>query len=124
MAPPPPNRAVPHSAGAQEDQLLLRLLTELKAQVGVNLDQLSFATWADVVLAVRALIGHSTQAATRSGGLGYQGGWSADKQVQILVCLNTFRSRSPAAELLVHEVLDHCNISLVGGPKAILKYRA
>jgi hypothetical protein len=102
----------------------VRLLTELKAQVGVNLDQLSFATWADVVLAVRALIGHSTQAATRSGGLGYQGGWSADKQVQILVCLNTFRSRSPAAELLVHEVLDHCNISLVGGPKAILKYRA
>ena len=81
----------------------------MKGHVGDNLDQLAFANRADVVLAVRALIGNSTQAATRFG-LGYQGGWSAGNKVQVLVCLNTFRSRSPAAELLVHEVLDHPNI--------------
>ena len=109
MAPPLPRRAGPHPVGAQENPLLLRLLTELKGHVGENLDQPWRANWADVVLAVRALIGNSTQAATRFG-LGYQGGWSAGNKVQVLVCLNTFRSRSPAAELLVHEVLDHPNI--------------
>ena len=109
MAPPPPRRAGPHPAGAQENPLLLRLLTELKGHVGDNLDQPWRANRADVVLAVRALIGNSTQAATRSG-LGYQGGWSAGKKVQVLACLNAFRSRSPAAEQLVHEVLDHRNI--------------
>ena len=80
MAPPPPRRAGPHPAGAQENPLLLRLLTELKGHVGVNLDQLAFANRVDVVLAVRALIGNSTQAATRFG-LGYQGGWSAGNKV-------------------------------------------
>jgi hypothetical protein len=75
------------------------LLTELKGHVGDNLDQLAFANRADVVLAVRALIGNSTQAATRSS-LGYQGSWSAGKKVQVLACLNAFCSRSPAAELL------------------------